>query len=70
MISIRVPKEIEKRLEKLASQTGRTKSFYIREALLSCLDSMEKFYLSVDRMNRPKRTYKKELVEKARGQED
>ena len=32
--SIRLPHEIEKRLERLSVQTGRSKSFYVKEAIL------------------------------------
>jgi len=32
MLAIRLPEEIEKRLDALAKQTGRTKSYYARQA--------------------------------------
>jgi predicted transcriptional regulator len=32
MLAIRLPLDIEKRLAALAQKTGRTKSFYVREA--------------------------------------
>ena len=34
MLALRLPPEIEKRLATLAKKTGRTKSFYAREAIL------------------------------------
>ncbi|RDJ93257.1 TraY domain-containing protein, partial [Lacticaseibacillus rhamnosus] len=34
MLAIRLPETIEKRLEKLAKKTGRTKTFYAREAIV------------------------------------
>ena len=34
MLAIRLDPEIEKRLEALAKKTGRTKTFYAREAIL------------------------------------
>jgi RHH-type transcriptional regulator, rel operon repressor / antitoxin RelB len=46
MLAIRLPAEIEKRLEKLAKRTGRTKSFYAREAILEHLDDLEDIYLA------------------------
>ena len=46
MLAIRLPEEIEKRLEKLAKRTGRTKSFYVREAVLEHLDDLEDIYLA------------------------
>jgi RHH-type transcriptional regulator, rel operon repressor / antitoxin RelB len=44
MLAIRLPQSIEKRLEKLARRTGRTKSFYVREAILEHLDDLEDLY--------------------------
>jgi RHH-type transcriptional regulator, rel operon repressor / antitoxin RelB len=46
MLAIRLPQAIEKRLEKLARRTGRTKSFYVREAILEHLDDLEDLYLA------------------------
>jgi RHH-type rel operon transcriptional repressor/antitoxin RelB len=41
MIAVRLPKEIEERLERLAKQTGRTKTYYVREAITEHLEDME-----------------------------
>jgi RHH-type transcriptional regulator, rel operon repressor / antitoxin RelB len=46
MLSIRLPRSIEKRLEKLAQRTGRTKSFYVRQAILQHLEDLEDMYLA------------------------
>lgn len=46
MLAIRLPQSIEKRLEKLARRTGRTKTFYAREAILKHLDDLEDTYLA------------------------
>lgn len=46
MLAIRLPKSMEKRLEKLARRTGRTKSFYVREAILQHLEDLEDLYLA------------------------
>jgi RHH-type transcriptional regulator, rel operon repressor / antitoxin RelB len=46
MLAIRLPQSIEKRLEKLARRTGRTKTFYVREAILRHLDELEDLYLA------------------------
>ncbi len=50
MIAVRLPPEIEKRLKKLARRTGRTKTFYVREAILQQLDDLEDYYLAVQRL--------------------
>ena len=46
MLAIRLPAEIEKRLEKLAKRTGRTKTYYAREAILQHLEDLEDIYLA------------------------
>ena len=50
MLAIRLSEEIENRLSSLASKTGRTKTFYAREAILEHLDKMEDKYLAIDRL--------------------
>jgi len=45
MLSIRLPADIESRLEFLARETGRTKSHYAREAILEKIEDMEDAYL-------------------------
>ena len=50
MLAIRLPGEIENRLEALAQATGRTKSFYAREAILEHLDDLEDLYLAEKRL--------------------
>ena len=51
MLALRLPPEIEARLDELAKRTGRTKSFYAREAILSHLDDLEDIYLAESRLN-------------------
>ena len=46
MLAIRLPQPIEKRLEKLARRTGRTKTFYARQAILEHLEDLEDLYLA------------------------
>ncbi|MBI4443723.1 MAG: TraY domain-containing protein [Acidobacteria bacterium] len=46
MLAIRLPPAIEKRLEKLAKRTGRTKTYYAREAILRHLEDLEDIYLA------------------------
>jgi RHH-type rel operon transcriptional repressor/antitoxin RelB len=52
MLAIRLSKDIEERLEKLARKTGRSKSFYAREAILEHLDDLEDYYLAVARLEK------------------
>jgi RHH-type transcriptional regulator, rel operon repressor / antitoxin RelB len=41
MLALRLPPEIEKRLTDLAAKSGRTKSYYAREAILAYIDDFE-----------------------------
>lgn len=50
MLAIRLPAEIEDRLEALAKATGRTKTFYAREAILEHIDDLEDVYLAEKRL--------------------
>ena len=49
MLAIRLPEGIEERLDILAKATGRTKTFYAREAILEHLDDLEDIYLAEKR---------------------
>lgn len=46
MLALRLPPEIEARLDALAKRTGRSKSFYAREAILEHLEDLEDLYLA------------------------
>jgi RHH-type rel operon transcriptional repressor/antitoxin RelB len=49
MLAIRLPEDIEARLEALAKKTGRSKTFYARQAILEYLDDLEDLYLAEQR---------------------
>jgi RHH-type rel operon transcriptional repressor/antitoxin RelB len=55
MISVRLPKEMEERIERLAKSTRRPKSFFIKEALANYLDDMEDYYEVLKRRSDPNR---------------
>ena len=50
--SIRLAPETERRLDFLASRTGRTKAFYLREIIERGLDDMEDYYLAAEVLER------------------
>lgn len=50
MLAVRLPEDIERRLEALAQRTGRTKTFYAREAIEAHIDELESFYLTEERL--------------------
>jgi RHH-type rel operon transcriptional repressor/antitoxin RelB len=64
MLAVRIPNEMETRLEKLASLTGRPKSFYVREALTAHLDEIEDAYTALYRLERPAKRWKLDDLEK------
>jgi len=50
MLAIRLPEKIEKRLDRLAKRTGRTKTYYAREAILQHLEDLEDIYIAEKRL--------------------
>ena len=52
MLAVRLSRETEQRLDALAARTGRTKTFYAREAIEAHLDDLEDFYLAEERLRR------------------
>lgn len=50
--SIRLEAVVEKRLDFLATQTGRTKAFYLRELIERGLEDLEDYYLAADVVER------------------
>jgi RHH-type transcriptional regulator, rel operon repressor / antitoxin RelB len=61
--SIRLPEEIERRLDALAEKTGRTKAFYIREMILSHIDEMEDYYLAAEVLERVRKGQERTFTE-------
>lgn len=74
MLAIRLPDDIETRLTALAAQTGRTKTFYVREAILTHLENLEDYYLAAQTISEirkgAEKTYGSEDVRAALGLED
>ena len=50
--SIRLESEVEQRLDFLATQTGRTKSFYLRELITRGMEDLEDYYLAANVLER------------------
>ena len=45
-ISLRLDPKLDARLERLAKRTGRTKTFYVREAITAQIEDLEDLYLA------------------------
>ena len=50
MLALRLPPDLEARLDALAKKTGRTKSFYAREAIIEHIEDLEDAYLAEERI--------------------
>lgn len=70
MLAIRLPEDIDRRLELLAERTGRTKTWYAREAIMRHLEDMEDTYIAIERVENPGKRLTMEEVEKALEVED
>jgi RHH-type transcriptional regulator, rel operon repressor / antitoxin RelB len=52
MLAIRLPKNLENRLENMAKRTGRTKTYYARQAIVEHMDDLEDRYLAESRLEK------------------
>jgi RHH-type rel operon transcriptional repressor/antitoxin RelB len=48
-VSLRLPDDISERLQRLAAETGRSKTYYMVEAIREHLDDLEDLYLAEKR---------------------
>ncbi len=72
MLALRLPADVESRLEELAKRTGRTKSYYAREAIIEHLAELEELYLAeaeLEAIRKGARTYPLSDVERELGLE-
>lgn len=49
-VSLRLPEDVSSRLQNLAESTGRTKTFYMIEAIREHLDDLEDLFLAEKRL--------------------
>lgn len=57
--SVRLAQETEKRLDFLASNTGRTKAYYLREIIEQGIEDMEDYYLAANVLERVRKGQEK-----------
>jgi RHH-type rel operon transcriptional repressor/antitoxin RelB len=57
--SIRLAPDMEQRLDFLASHTGRSKSYYLREIIAQGIEYMEDYYLAADVLERVRKGQEK-----------
>ncbi|MFZ0632760.1 MAG: DUF6290 family protein [Acidobacteriaceae bacterium] len=74
MLAIRLPADIEERLDRLAKRSGRTKTYYAREAILRHLEDLEDLQAAEEELiairDGRSRTYTLEEVERDLGLDD
>ncbi len=56
MLGVRLEPEMELRLERLAKETGRTKSYYAKEAIRQYIEDQEDYLLAVESSRRKEPT--------------
>ncbi len=49
-VALRLPEEVAQRLQRLADRTGRSKTFYMIEAIREHLEDLEDLYLAEQRL--------------------
>ena len=52
MPAVRIPEDLDTRLNTLARRTGRSRNSFVREALLRQLDDIEDYYLGMETLER------------------
>ena len=67
MLAIRLDPETEERLTRLAEKTGRTKTFYAREAILEHLEDLEDVYLAKQSIKKGGRIYTSDEIKRELG---
>ena len=67
MLALRLPPEIEQRLEDLAQKTGRTKSYYAKKAITEFLQDEEDYLLALARLEKNNPRLSLEEVERQLG---
>ena len=70
MLAVRLPEKLEHKLDDLATQTGRTKSFYVRKAIEEFLDNHEDYLIALARLEKRNPRLSLEELEKELGLDD
>ena len=70
MLAVRLPEKLEHKLDDLATQTGRTKSFYVRKAIEEFLDNHEDYLIALARLEKRNPRLSLKELEKELGLDD
>jgi RHH-type rel operon transcriptional repressor/antitoxin RelB len=64
ILSIRLPVDVERRLNAIAERTGRSQSEHAREAILRYLEEFEDELIAAERLERPERRWTLDELER------
>jgi len=67
MLGVRLEPELEARLERLAKKTGRSKSYYAKEAIRAYLEDREDYLLGIAALEKHRFTVTLEELERRFG---
>ena len=67
MLGVRIEKELEAKLDSLAKKTGRTKSYYVREAVRQYLEDREDYLKALAVLERKEPTITLDELERRLG---
>ncbi len=63
-LAVRLPPEIDQRLQSLAAKTGRSKASYAREAIVRYLEDLEDEQIARERLESPGRRWTLDELER------
>ena len=63
-LAVRLPPEVEQRLQSLAERTGRSKASFAREAIVRYLEDIEDETLALERLRNPERRWSLDELER------
>jgi RHH-type transcriptional regulator, rel operon repressor / antitoxin RelB len=63
-LAIRLPPEVEQRLQSLAERTGRSKASFAREAIVRYLEDLDDEELVLERLRNPDRRWTLDELER------
>jgi RHH-type transcriptional regulator, rel operon repressor / antitoxin RelB len=70
LVAVRLDEKLLERLNRLAKRTGRSKSFYIKQAIARFMEDMEDTFIAIDRLENVGRIYSMEEAKRLLDVED
>jgi RHH-type rel operon transcriptional repressor/antitoxin RelB len=70
MLAVRLPDQLEERLSRLAKQTHRSKSYYVKHAIQDFLDEQEAHLIALSRLEKKNPRLTLQEMEDSLGLED